>query len=59
MTSNGLKKISNDLKMTSKDKNDQIVSEKVESKNKLKGGDPNDGNPIKRRDVFEPAFSPN
>ena len=62
MTSKGPQKTtkitSNDLKMTSKDKNNKLVSKEVISKNNLRGGDPND-NPTQGSILFilhEKAF---
>ena len=48
---------SNDLKMTSKDKSDKLVSKKVKSKNNLGGRGPNDDNPSNRMDFIEQAIS--
>ena len=55
-------KTSNDLKrpqMTSKDvnENDTPVSKKIKTKNSLRGGDPNDVNPIHGSIHIEQAFS--
>ena len=52
-TSNDLKKTSNDLKMTSK----KEIGNKVKSEKILRGGYPNDDNPIKGRDFIEQTFS--
>ena len=57
----GTPKTLNDLKrpqMNSKDANqiDKPVSSKTETKNSLRGGDPNDVNPSKGRDLFEQVF---
>ena len=43
--------------MTSKHENTKAVSKKVKSKNKLRGGDPNDDDPNNERDLIEQAFS--
>ena len=52
MTSNDLKR----LQMTSNE-NDKPVFQKVKSKNKLKGGDPNDVIPGNGKDLSEQTFS--
>ena len=57
MTSNDLKLTSKDLKMTSKDENDELVSRKVKTKNNSRGGDPNDDNLNKGRELLEEPFS--
>ena len=54
-TEHVLKATSNDLKMTSKNTNEN--GNKVKSKNILRGGDPNDDNPIIGRVRIEQAFS--
>ena len=60
MTSNDLKKISIDLKMTSKDINENYkpVSKKLKTENKLKGGHSNDSL-IDGRVLIEQALSSN
>ena len=42
MTSDDIKVTSNDLKMTSKEENDKLVSKKVKSKNSARSVDLND-----------------
>ena len=46
-----------DLKMTSEDKKDKIVSKKVKSKNHWKGGDKNAVTPSNGRDLINQRFS--
>ena len=52
-TKHDLRLTSSDLKTTSKDEDDKVGSKKVKSKEILRGGNPNDDNPIKGRNLIE------